>query len=771
MKRRYIAFFCCILMLLSLLPPMTWVKASTEQEMICIDSPEQAVQTIMQDGNCAKTKGLLTEAQQNERIRRRVIFKSSSPTADNYGAVKTYYYSVGGYQILCYDSADEAEYACSRLRKDYPDVLVFQDIPISLDDAAQDSSVSAKHIQDAGAKITQDDNGSKLAEDEEDGEEVTAYDGIHMMGMDQLKEEAGDWNASATVAVIDSGIDTDHPWFDTRLDRTNSINFAADIADQTAYNDETQGHGTHVAGIVTQATPEQVKVMAIRVFDLTGSASYATITMAVDYAVEHKAEVINMSLGFEIASGYESVDTELMDEAFARALQAGSTVCVASGNEFTDTSKSYPASSRWTIAVGSVEKSSSDDSYIRSDFSNNGELLDFVAPGRNIYSAWIGEGEQTMIASGTSMATPHLAAAAAYVKMKHPTYNQRDVYAELRDYAVDLGTPGKDTEFGYGYVDLENYADESASSVKHYQGITAPAQINKTMNDCETPFTLEATVTHGDGTLNYSTTNEKVATVNGNQVMVTGVGSCDIIITAQETAEYAKTEQKVRIRVTKGEQSILVPQYTYKKHISDKNFWVTASVEQPGDGKLVFLANDNPVLQVREDGYVTITGVGTTQIYAVAKATDNFVRQVSDAITVTVEEDPAPNATKKPMQTQKPIATKKPLQTQTPSATPKSAVAQKSALQKVVVKKAQAGHRSIRLSWQKKKGISMYQVRYSTKRNMKKSVLLKTNRCKKTLSHMKAKKAYYIQVRTIVKKGRKTQYGAWSKRYRVVTKA
>ena len=92
----------------------------------------------------------------------------------------------------------------------------------------------------------------------------------------------------------------------------------------------------------------------------------------------------------------------------------------------------------------------------------------------------------------------------------------------------------------------------------------------------------------------------------------------------------------------KGQQTITVPVTEYHKYLSDKNFKVTASIEKPGDGKLVFLANENDVLEVTEDGYVTILGTGTTQIYAVAKASDNFVRQVSDAITVTVEEDPKP---------------------------------------------------------------------------------------------------------------------------------
>ena len=511
MRRRFLAFVCCFGMLASLLPCSVKANGRTTNVNL-LETPEEVAEVFYrQNASLRKSKGVTAQDQQNE-IRKRVIVESAQTLENTYGAVKTYYYTVGGYQILLYDSADQAELAVTNLKKDYPGVHIFQDIPVTLEEAARDGDADVQvEIQDAAEK-----------EDESETEtEIQAFDGIHMMGMDKLKEDAKDWSGDATVAVIDSGIDEDHPWFTTRLDRKNSVNLAADGLGKDAYNDPNQGHGTHVAGIVTQATPVQVKIMAVRVFDLTGSASYTTITLGVDYAVQHNADVINMSLGFEILPGFESDDTDLMDEAFARALKAGTTVCVASGNEYTDTARSYPASSRWTIAVGSLEPDKDGNSYIRSDFSNNGTLLDFAAPGRNIFSAWIGEGETTEIASGTSMATPHLAAAAAYVKLKHPDYNQREVYSVFRDYAVDLGEPGKDTEFGYGYVDFTNYAAEDQNTAKKYQAITAPAQINKTMNDLDKPFTIDIEFSRGNGTLSFASTDEKVAKDSGesrNQV-------------------------------------------------------------------------------------------------------------------------------------------------------------------------------------------------------------------------------------------------------------
>lgn len=732
MKKRLLAFLCCLSLILSILPTQMSVKASVDQSKR-LDKPEDVIKIFNRKNTTAKLKGKLTaKASQNE-IRKRVIVKMSDPVKNNYGADDSYYYSVGGYQILFYDSTEKAENAVEELQKDYPDVDVFQDVPISLKEATKDND----------------------AEDES-----TAFDGIHMMGMDTLKENTKNWNG-ASVAVIDSGIDEDHPWFENRLDRENSMNFAIDQVSKD-YDDRSQGHGTHVAGIITQATPEQVKIMAVRVFDLTGSASYATITLAVDYAVEHKADVINMSLGFEIAPGFESKETNLMDEAFARALAAKTTVCVASGNEYTDTARSYPASSPWTIAVGSLEPKG--NTYIRSDFSNNGELLDFAAPGRDIFSAWIGEGESTAIASGTSMATPHMAAAAAYIKMKHPDYNQRDVYAAFRDRAIDLGDPGKDTEFGYGYVNLNDYDKKDTDQEKEYQAITAPAQINKTMNDAGKKIALDATLTRGNGTLSYRSTNEKVAKVDGNNIIITGTGNCDIIITASETDKYKETTQAVKIEVEKGQQKIKIPVSTYKKLTTDAPFKLEAYVEAPGDGKIEFIANENNVLKVTRDGEVTILGEGTTQVYAIAKATDSFRREVSDAITIIVEKDSkSTNATN----TTKPSDDNKTEPTTTVN-TEKTKVS----VNKFKITKTKAGKKKVKVFWKKQKQVVGYQIRYATAKNMKRAKTVKAAKTitSKMIKKLKSKKRYYFQIRAYATDGNKTVYGKWSNKKAVKVK-
>lgn len=178
-----------------------------------------------------------------------------------------------------------------------------------------------------------------------------------------------------------------------------------------------------------------------------------------------------------------------------------------------------------------------------------------------------------------------------------------------------------------------------------------------------------------------------------------------------------------------------------------------ATIEKPGDGKLVFLANENDVLEVTEDGYVTILGTGTTQIYAVAKASGNFVRQVSDAITVTVEEDPKPEPKPDNSSDQNGNADHN-QQNQGNTASVKKAV-----IRKVQPKKAQ-----VKVTWKKQAAAGSYEIRYALKKNMKNAKTVKVNGKKSsiTIKKLKSGKRYYIQVRAVEKNGTAVKKGAWS---------
>ncbi len=718
-----------------------------------LSSPEALAEAINHTSSLAKSKDqkrTLKKAEANSRV----IVNSKEKPENVYGAANVYYYTFGKFYVLEYANASQAKLAEKKLEKQYDAGEVFQDQIVSLGDS-EGAGTTTKAV-----------NTAKAAKADESGDSSSeAFDGIHAMGLDTLKEQAKDWTNTVTVAVLDTGIDVDHPWFSGRIDK-RSINMAVD-KEASDYDDVT-GHGTHVSGIITKGTTDNVKIMTVRIFDASERASVLTLRLGVDYATTHGADVMNLSLGYdtnELISNLGSDDLSFIDDSFAIAADYGITMCVASGNEYTNVSRSYPASSGWTIAVGSIERSVSDpEEYVHSGFSNSGTLLDFCAPGGDILSAW--NDGKTMIESGTSMASPHLAAAAAMIKMKHPDYTQWDVYATMRDYAVDLGAEGKDDDFGYGYVNLADYANEGTDTTKKsYQAIYVDTSLRTSIANKGKTYDLEVQLTKGDGTLLYSTTNPEVATVdNKGKVTIQGGGSCEIVITASETAKYKETSKSVTVTVSRGEQTITVPQTTYTKYEDDKGFYLQASVDKPGDGKMIFQTNKNSVINLREDGYVTIIGTGKVLVYPIAMETASYTRQIGDAITIEVKK-----ASERPSVPKEPTTTKK-NDTKPANDTTKNPTVKKPAAVKVT--KTAPGRKRATLYWKKQSQINGYQIRYSVKKNMQKASV-KNVSSKKTsfvIKKLKTKKIYYVQIRSYKQvKGQKI-YGAWSTKSKIKVK-
>lgn len=687
----------------------------------------------------------MTEAQKKEEIERRIVFKNDKAPKDNYGAREIFYYETGGYFIIEYDTAKNAKKAVKKLTKDYPKAVVFQDRMVKLENVAKSKKINSK--------ITTKTKKRGQLRDEPQGPPPTPFDGWDAIGLTKLKEDAKDWSGEVTVAVIDSGINKKRPLFKDRLDRANSINFAIDSEDKTAYDDPPKaasgGHGTHVAGIIVKGTPKQVKVMAVRVFDLMGSSSIMTITLGVDYAREKKAPVLNMSLGHASPTQKEK---DWMNDSFKKSLAEGAVICVASGNEYTDTIHSFPASSGLTMAIGSMEPHKGEDgkpdgTYVKSDFSNNGKLLDFVAPGRNIDSAHVINVEglpedynYTCIMSGTSMATPYVAAEAAMVKMKHPEYNQWDVYATFQDYAKDIAPEGKDIDTGYGYIDFHDYANDDNFHGKRYQGISTDSDFIKSMDDVNKSIKLNTKITKGDGELSFKSSDPNKLQINGNEMTIKGAGECEVIATVSETAKYKKTERHIKVYVRKGTQEIKLAQNDVKKAIGDKPFYVKAKLVK-GDGKMKFVANENDVLDVTEKGKVTIKGKGQTEIFAIAESTKNYNRCVSEVIKVTV-------------------SAKKAVAKTTKKAAPRQIVLDK--IRNFIAKALK--YRKVKLKWKAVKGATGYQIAYSTKKKNFKIIKTVSKAGKTVLKSRKLKrsKTYYFAVRAYTKAKGKYIYGKYS---------
>lgn len=268
------------------------------------------------------------------------------------------------------------------------------------------------------------------------------------------------------VAVLDTGLAVGGP------DGIGCVVSGYDVVNQDDDPHDGDGHGTHVAGTIAQATSNGVGVtglahgaciMPVKVLDDGGSGSFADIADGIYYAFQHGASVINMSLG---TSARFNIRTDpIMDPALDAAYTAGATVVCAAGNDGSRSNVSYPAIYPTTIAVGATDYRN-----VVPRYSNRGAGLDLVAPGgdvgRDDNRDGYGDGvlQETFyngswgywFFQGTSMASPHVAAAAALLYSQDSTLTPDEVRTLLTSTALDLGEVGYDSTSGWGL--LQAYA-------------------------------------------------------------------------------------------------------------------------------------------------------------------------------------------------------------------------------------------------------------------------------------------------------------------------
>lgn len=277
--------------------------------------------------------------------------------------------------------------------------------------------------------------------------------GIRAMGMDLLKEEAESGSELLSgpflIAVLDTGCDVNHSVFKGRIS-PDSRGFMGDGKDDII---DEGGHGTQVTSVIAQATPDHVQLLILKVGGPDGYAPDEQINDAILYALEKGAGVINMCINVKyVQAPFASRTPKKFSEGIRKSYEAGVPFVVSAGNDNMNTWYYYPASDPNVITVSAIN-----DHGILCSFSNLGENVQFCAPGLGIPAAVSGTADGFEPADGTSVAAPHIAAAAAYIKMLHPEATVRQVCGALQSCAFDLGFEGRDELFGEGMPQIDGY--------------------------------------------------------------------------------------------------------------------------------------------------------------------------------------------------------------------------------------------------------------------------------------------------------------------------
>ena len=265
------------------------------------------------------------------------------------------------------------------------------------------------------------------------------------------------------IAILDTGIHTSHSDLNVYHQKT--------FVSGTSSGNDDSGHGTHVAGIAAAkdnsigvvGIAPGAKLWAIKVLDRNGVGALSTIIKGIDYIRQYASqiEVANLSLSCQCKS-------TAFDTAINNAVKAGITFVVAAGNSGKDASTFSPANNPNVITVSAIGDSDGkcgaqgpSTGYGRDDtlasFSNYGAVVDMGAPGTNIYSTYKGNSYSTM--SGTSMASPHVAGAAALYESKHPGASPSEVRNALLSSGSTSSTICDGNGRGYFTGDKDSYRE------------------------------------------------------------------------------------------------------------------------------------------------------------------------------------------------------------------------------------------------------------------------------------------------------------------------
>ena len=361
---------------------------------------------VLADGNRA-----------DEKSATRLIVTTDGSLADTYGAVAVDHYD--NIYLLTYDSAETLENAYNAFVANAITVEKDACIESIKKDETPDDKV-AKEVTNAKVTDAIDDDASTATRATESVEDHKTI-----------------------VAVIDTGL-SDITNDDTLKDRV--IEGTSTIGD--SYVDD-NGHGTAMAKIIAEDTAgENVYILPIKALDENGKGTVASVALAIKYAKEHGADVINLSLS---GVGQSNVLTNAINDCYNNNI----TVVTAAGNDNADAKDYIPGNVDTAINVAAVDKDT-DGKIVSATYTNHGDNVDFAALG--IYHLSVDKDEVSLETElrGTSIASAHVTAYVAMLKQINAEVSETDVMESLKASATDLGEEGIDPYFGNGFLAKEN---------------------------------------------------------------------------------------------------------------------------------------------------------------------------------------------------------------------------------------------------------------------------------------------------------------------------